>query len=93
MSGHIEKNKNGTYTVILELGKGIDGKRKRPKQTFNKYTEAKHYLNDFENQASKGIIIEPSNITFGEWIVYWENNYVKNTCERTTELNYRRDWS
>lgn len=90
MAGYIKKMPNGTYRVCLELGIGIDGKRLRKYITKNTSTEAKRVLNEYNNQMYKGTFVEPNKTTLGEWIKYWEENYVKNNCEETTYTAYKQ---
>lgn len=91
MSGHIEKNNRGTYTIILELGINTNGKRIRKKITYKTSAQAKRALNEYENQMNKGTFIIPDDISFGEWIKYWEENYAKNNCEENTYNEYIRN--
>lgn len=90
MAGHIEKNNRGTYTIVLELGTDIYGKRIRKKVTYKTAAEAKRALNEYENQMNKGTFVVPNDISFGEWIKYWEENYARNECEENTYEEYCR---
>ena len=89
MAGHIEKTNNGTYTIILEIGTDIYGKRIRKKKTFKTLADAKRALNEYENQMNKGTFVVPTDTRFGDWIKYWEENYVKNSLSETTYYGYK----
>lgn len=91
MAGHIEKTKNGTYKIVLELGIDAQGKRIRKKVTYKTSLEAKRALNEYENQMNKGTFVIPDDLRFGDWIKYWEENYAKNECEENTYKEYCRN--
>jgi integrase len=89
MAGSIRKRGN-KYQVIVELGRDVNGKRLRRYFTANSEAEAKKILTEQEYLLQQNSFLIPSDMTFGEFLNYWFDNYVKIKNEETTQAEYRR---
>ena len=82
------KKRNGSWTVVLDLGWERDpetGRRKRKQVRFShrgKRVEAERKLNETLNKIFKREFVEPDKITFGEWVDLWLENGVKPPARR-----------
>ncbi len=74
--GSIKKRGN-KYQVIIELEKDINEKRIRRYFTANSEAEAKKILTEQEYQLQQNCFVIPTEVTFGEFLNYWFDNYVK----------------
>ncbi len=75
--GCLKKRYKGSWNIILDLGYQIDGqtgKRKRKQKWFtvkgNK-RDAEAKLAELLHQANNNELLQPSKITFGEWLDQW----------------------
>jgi len=75
--GCLRKRYKGSWNIILDLGYQIDGqtgKRKRKQKWFtvkgNK-RDAEAKLAELLHQANNNELLQPSKITFGEWLDRW----------------------
>ncbi|MEW8963185.1 tyrosine recombinase XerC [Paraclostridium dentum] len=89
MAGSIRKRGN-KYQVIVELGRDVNGKRLRRYFTANSEAEARKILIEQEYLLQQNSFVIPSDMTFGEFLNYWYDNYVKIKNEETTQAEYRR---
>jgi integrase len=89
MRGSIKKD-GDSWRVVFDIGKDpVTGKRKQKKGRFKTKKEAEKFLSEQLNSVDKGTYFEPKDITFGEYLDYWLDNYAKpNTAQRTLE-NYQ----
>lgn len=91
MAGSIHKyqtTKGETrYLVMLEVGE--NGKRKQKKKMgFKTKKEANAFLVEAQNDINKGTYIEPSKLTFKDFIEDWFHNIKKKSLRRAAE-NYQ----
>ncbi|MEH7275086.1 tyrosine-type recombinase/integrase, partial [Neobacillus vireti] len=64
-------------------------RKQKKKRGFKTKKEAEKYLSEQLNAVDKGTYFEPKDITFGEYLDYWLENYAKpNTAVRTLENYY-----
>ncbi|GEL78677.1 site-specific integrase [Tenuibacillus multivorans] len=75
-SGSIGKDeKTSTWYFVIELGKGIDGKRKQKrKRGYKTKKEAQKALTEMLHQLNTGTYIEPKNIPLNEYLNEWLKN-------------------
>ena len=82
------KKRNGTWTVVLDLGWEQDpetGRRKRKQFRFShrgKKIDAERSLNETLNHIFKREFVEPDQITFGQWLNIWVENNIKPPVKR-----------
>lgn len=82
--GSITKRKDGRWMARAT----IYGKR----EYFYGRTqaEAKEKMEEAKEAAKKGIYVKPTNLTFGEWLDIWMEDYVRIKVAPTTYDNYER---
>lgn len=90
----IEKNiyfdeEKQLYYVYMDYGKDENGKRIRKQPTFKNKSEAKKALKEFEANKTKGTLVKPKSDTVEDWLNYWYNNIVLNSCEESTAYGYK----
>ena len=77
MRGSIKKRYKDTWSIILDLGYQADiktGKLKRKQKWFTvngTKREAEAKLSELLHNKNHGQVIEPSKLTFGEWLDEW----------------------
>lgn len=73
MPGHLEKRSKNSWTIVVEAGRDpTTGKRKRIKESFRgTKREAERELAKLITELEKGTYIEPSKLTFGEYLLQW----------------------
>lgn len=72
MRGHIYKRSKGSWTIVLDVGTDDVGKRKQQSiavRGTKRQAEAK--LAKLIRAVNDGSFVEPSNITFGDWLETW----------------------
>ncbi len=84
MPGHVEK-RNGGYTIVIDLGTDpLSGKRKRYYYAFKgKKEDAKKELNRLLAELERGMFVEPSKLSFGEYLQKWLIDTKNKTSPRT----------
>jgi len=91
MRGHIKQRSNGSYSIVLDLGKDTDtGKRKQKWITVrgNK-KEAEKELAKHLNDYNTGSFVEPSKLTVGEFLKRWLVDYAETKVSPKTLERYR----
>ncbi len=72
MRGHLRKRSKGAWTIVLDVGTDADGKRKQRWITVKgSKREAEAKLAKLVKAANEGSFVEPSKITFGDWLETW----------------------
>lgn len=87
MRGTIKKV-GTSWFVLFDVGKDPQsGNRKQKKKRgFKTKKVEEKYLSEQLNAIDKGAYFEPKDITFGEYLDYWLENYAKlNTAPKTIE--------
>ncbi len=87
MRGHLVKRYKNSWTVVLDLGRDANGKRKqRWISVKGTKPEAEKVLTDALHQKDTGSLINPSKVTFGEFLEHWLKEYaLPNLAPRTYE--------
>lgn len=89
--GCIVKRGEG-YAVVLDLGKGPDGKRRRKWHSgFTSEREAKRFLVQALREMETGDYVEPAKTTVGEWLTKWLESYAKPALAPTTFELYQNN--
>jgi len=87
MNGSIRRRGKGTYELTIDLGKGSNGRRQR-KFVSVKGTkaEADQKLMEVLTRLDKGMSLDGSKSTVGEFLESWLSSYVEtNTGPRTLD--------
>ncbi|SFA83026.1 Site-specific recombinase XerD [Lentibacillus halodurans] len=88
-SGSVRKDKTSWYYVI-EMGKGINGKRKQKKKRgFKTKKEAHKAMTEMLHELNSGTYVEPKKITMNEFLSEWLKNK-QLTVGENTYLKYSR---
>ncbi len=89
ITGHVEVKDENRCKIVLELGRDPGtGKRKRKTITFyGNEDEANREMYRIIDAMEKGTYIEPTSMTFGEWILKWLE-FKKNNLSPTTYNEY-----
>lgn len=92
------KRKNGEGTIYQrpdglwrgELTIGYDDNGKRIKKVFHskELDKLQKKLNDEKYKLDRNIIVQPSDYTVSEWVLFWLENYKMNTLKSKTYDNY-----
>ncbi|MCP4607535.1 MAG: site-specific integrase [Planctomycetes bacterium] len=87
MNGSIEKRKNQSWKLTVELGRDENGKRLRKYETVRgPKKEAERRLRELLTNLDKGIPINMSKANVGEFLGQWLRDYAEtNTSPRTVE--------
>ncbi|PAE32473.1 site-specific integrase [Bacillus sp. 7884-1] len=84
-----QDKKTGKWYFVIEAGKDSFGKRTRKKRSFNTKKEAKMAMAEavleVKNSRSIQKVVE---ITVGEYLVYWLENYAKTNTKPKTYAEY-----
>lgn len=95
MRGHICKRSERSWTIILDVGSKLDPETslmKRNQQWISvkgtkKQAEAK--LAELLHRVEEGDFVEPSRVTFGEWLEKWFSTAIEGKKGRRTIERYR----
>ncbi|WP_027718778.1 site-specific integrase [Desulfovirgula thermocuniculi] len=92
MPGHLEKRSNKSWTIVVELGRDpVTGKRKRLKKAFRgTKKEAEKELARLLTEIEKGTYVEPTKLTFGEYLLRWLDDYCRPNLAPSTFDSYQR---
>lgn len=71
------------YYVNLDYGV-VDGKRIKKTEVFQRKSDAKRRLTEFQHQKNNDDYVVPKEDTLGEWLDYWLENVVKAKNEITS---------
>lgn len=83
MRGHITQRHDGSYYLVLDLGRRIDPKtgllkRKQKWVTFRGTKQAaENKLTELLQKVNTGQVIEPSKLTLGQWLDEWLQMAIK----------------
>jgi len=86
--GHITKRYKDSWSIVLSLGYKIDpetGKKKRDQRWYTVHgtkRDAEKKLAELLNQANNNELVEPTKITFGEWLDQWVDLAIKPPAKR-----------
>ncbi|MFW6030214.1 MAG: tyrosine-type recombinase/integrase [Halanaerobiales bacterium] len=86
---YITQTESGKWQAQAYVGKDPNtNKYKRKYKTFKRKKDAENWAKEVELEASDGIVIEPGEITLGELLRRWLNNY-KNKIAGSTYDGYK----
>ncbi|MCL4474294.1 MAG: site-specific integrase [Actinobacteria bacterium] len=88
MKGHVKK-RGGTWTIIYDLGRDIDGKRQQKwKGGFRTKKEADAELNKILHELNSGAYTEPSRVSVAGYMRKWLKEYAKHNVTGRTYVRY-----
>ncbi len=88
-SGHLEKRYKNSWTIVLDLGRDENGKRKRVVKSFKgTKREAEKELARLITEAEQGVFVVPSNSTVADLLKAWLDKYARPNLARTTVEGY-----
>lgn len=87
MNGSIRKRGKDSYELTIDLGRGVDGKRRRKFASVKgTKAQAQQKLRELLTLSDRGITVSTCKITFGQWLTKWMKDYVvPNTRQKTVE--------
>jgi integrase len=89
MKGHIVKRAKGSYSIVVDLGRDEEGKRRQKWKTVTgTKRQAEDELHDLIHSLRKKKYIEPTRMTVGEYLRHWLDVYAKVNCSRETFARY-----
>lgn len=83
MKGHIRQRSEGTWTIVIDIGRRLDpqtGLSKRVqkwKTVRGTKREAQAELNTMLHNLHNGQVVSPSKVVFGVWLDEWLNSAIK----------------
>lgn len=95
MRGHIFQRSEGSWTIVLDIGRKVDpatGKLKRIqkwKTVRGTKKEAQAELTNMLHNLSRGQVISPSRMTLGEWLDEWMKSAIQPHKRLRTYETYR----
>ncbi len=89
MRGSIREKSKGSWQLIVDTGKGPDGRRLRHFETVRgKKADANRRLTELLANLDKGIYTPPGKLTVGEHLQNWLSGYVRTNCSPRTLDGY-----
>ena len=86
MRGCISKRKSGTYSIVVELGRNAEDKRRQQsKGGFRTKKEAQEALNLLLSELQGGTYVKPREVRLAEYLREWLEAAAPNLSGKTTE--------
>ncbi len=83
-----QDKKTGRWEAAITIGYNEKGQQKFKYFSSKTQKEALKKLNDYKEQMSKELAVEHNQITVGEWLDYWYDNYVAGKVKVKTRCDY-----
>src|SRR6266481_1233 len=89
MRGHIRQRSEGSWSIVLDLGRDSSGKRRQKWQTIRgTKRDAQRELNTLLHSLQTGAYVEPTKLTVGEYLRRWLDDYAKTNVAAKTYERY-----
>lgn len=89
MTGHLEKRSKSSWTVVIELGRDADGRRRRIKRAVKGPKPlAKQVLRQMLQELDSGTYVEDRGMTLEEFLHRWLEDYCRPKLAPKTFLSY-----
>jgi integrase len=89
MKGHICRRSKGSWTIVINLGKDGNGRRKQKWLTVRgKKSAAQKELRRILHQLDTGSFVDPGNTTVAEYLAHWLETTAKHKVSRNTFSRY-----
>jgi len=86
MRGCISKRASGTYSIVVELGRNAEGKRRqRSRGGFRTKKEAQEALNLLLGELQAGTYVKPREVRLADYLREWLDGASPNLSGKTTE--------
>jgi hypothetical protein len=85
--GHIRKHKKGHFEGTLTVGYKDAGTQKLKYFTGKTKQIVRDRMQEFQEQLKRGINVDFTRITIGEWLDYWYENYSIGNTKTPTRVN------
>ena len=90
MRGSIRQKSKNSWQLVVDIGKGPDGRRLRHFETARgKKADANRRLTELLANLDKGIYTPPGKLTVGEHLQNWLSGYVRTNCSPRTLDGYQ----
>ena len=86
--GSIRDRKDGTFEARYTVGKDAKGKQIQKSIYGKTKTEVREKLKAVLHELSTGSYLEPTKITFSNWLNTWFNEYISNSIKLSTKVSY-----
>ena len=87
--GSVSQRADGTWWARVTLGYDQDGKQKRKAVYGKTKREVIDKLTEMQDEINKGTFVDPTNVTVGEWLLVWLEDYKKRNVRNSTFVSYR----
>lgn len=92
----IKRNDNGTYRILVSMGRDQNGKQIRKIMTYTPKStsarsidkEVRQAAYEFESKVKEGRFYEAEKMTFSEFIPVWEENWAQDHLTTSVRENY-----
>ncbi len=89
MKGHLTKRSNGSWSIVIDLGRDPAGKRKQAWRTVRgTKKQAQEELTRLLHQMQTGVHVEAHRLTVHEYLERWLQAYAKPNLAAKTYLRY-----
>ena len=89
MNGSIRQRSKGTWELTIDMGKDGNGKRRRKFVAVKgTKTQAQQKLRELLSSLDKGMPLDTSKVTFGEFLERWMRDYVATNTAPSTKDGY-----
>ena len=86
MRGCISKRQSGTYSIVVELGRNAEGKRRqRSKGGYRTKKEAQEALNGLLGELQSGTYVRPRDVRLAEYLREWLEGAAPNLAGKTRD--------
>ena len=90
IKGSITQRGKDTWKIVISMGIGSDGKRRRHIETIHgRKSAAQKRINELLVLKEKGVITPQARLTLGEHLRNWLNGYVKSNLSPRTLDGYQ----
>ncbi len=94
MQGHLTKRSKSSWTIVLTLGRGADGKHRQKWITIRgTKRDAERELARLLNDQNQGTFVAPSKLSFAEyaerWLAFVQTRVAPKTFERYDEIMHK----
>ena len=90
MKGHVRRRGRTSWAIVLDLGRGVDGRRRQKWHSVRGTREdAERELGRLLNEIGTGAYVEPANISVADYLERWLSDYAHSTVAPKTFERYR----
>lgn len=87
--GHLRKRSPGSWTIVIDLGRDINGKRRQKWETVKgTKKEANQRLTELLRQYDTGTYLDPQKMTVAGYLKAWLRDYAEPNVSTKTYIRY-----